>query len=80
MMKKKYYTIKPWLPEALKGSIRTKHKLYISKYKAGNHGENVAYYKIYRNRLNHVLRAAERKYYQNLINEHKSNVKNLGKS
>ena len=34
----------------------------------------------YRNRLNHVLRAAERKYCQNLINEHKSNVKNLGKS
>ena len=74
-IKKKYYTSKPWLTEALKESIRTKNKLYISRYKAGNHEENVAYYKKYRNRLNHVLRAAERKYYQNLINEHKSNVK-----
>ena len=74
-IKKKYYTSKPWLTEALKESIKTKNKLYISRYKAGNHEENVAYYKRYRNRLNHVLRAAERKYYQNLINEHKSNVK-----
>ena len=60
-VKKKYFTSKPWLTEALKESIRTKNKLYISRYKTGNHEENVAYYKKYRNRLNHVvLRAAEK--------------------
>ena len=74
-IKKKYLTSKPWLTEAFKESIRTKNKLYISRYKTGNPEENVAYYEKYRNRLNHVLRAAERKYYQNVINEQKSNVK-----
>ena len=30
---------------------------------------------MYRNKLNHILRSAERKYYQDLLIEHKTNVK-----
>ena len=37
--------------------------------------EKVAFYKTYRNRLNHILRSAERKYYQDLLIRHKSNMK-----
>ena len=30
---------------------------------------------MYRNKLNHILRSAERKYYQDLLIKHKANVK-----
>ena len=44
-----------------------------------NHGneqeDQLSYYKRYRNKLNHLLRTAERKYYKDLILEHKSNLK-----
>ena len=32
-------------------------------------------YKTYRNKLNHVLRHAERKHYSDLLNDNKNNVK-----
>ena len=33
------------------------------------------WYEQYRNKLNHALRMTERNYYQDLISEHKANVK-----
>ena len=32
-------------------------------------------YKTYRNKLNHILKCAERKHYSDLLNDNKSNVK-----
>ena len=73
--KKKYYNNKPWLTSALKESIKVKNKLYVNRNKGPNPTERDLYYKKYRNRLNHVLRAAERKYLGDLIIRHKSNLK-----
>ena len=44
-------------------------------HKGNNPDEICAQYKIYRNKLHYLLRAAERCHYQNLLYEHKSNVK-----
>ena len=74
-IKKAYYTKKPWLTAALRESIKVKNKLYVNRHKGNNPDERCAQYKIYRNKLHYLLRAAERRYYQNLLYEHKSNVK-----
>ena len=47
----------------------------MNRYRGENPGNNLAEYKRYRNRLNHVLRAAERKHYNEQIIKHKSNLK-----
>ena len=74
-IKKAYYTKKPWLTAALRESIKVKNKLYVNRHKGNNPDERCAQYKIYRNKLHYLLRAAERRHYQNLLYEHKSNVK-----
>ena len=40
-----------------------------------NKEEKLAFYKHYRNKLNHTLRITEKRYYQDLLTEHQSNVK-----
>ena len=79
-IKKAYYTKKPWLTAALRESIKVKNKLYVNRHKGNNPDERCAQYKIYRNKLHYLLRAAERRHYQNLLYEHKSNVKSPGRS
>ena len=70
-----HITKKTWLTLALKESIKTKNKLYVTSTKGSNKKEKSAQYKLYRNRLHHLLRSAERKYYHDLLVEHKSNLK-----
>ena len=70
-----YYNNKPWLTNALKESIKTKNKLFVNRNKGSNTEERNACYKAYRNRLHHLLRMAERQYYQDLILQHKANIK-----
>ena len=72
---KRYYHNKPWLTTGLKESIKVKNKLYVKKFKGGNTEEKCEQYRIYRNKLNHIMRSAERKHYLDLLNEHKSNLK-----
>ena len=72
---KRYYNKKSWLTSALKQSIKVKNKLYVSRNKGNDIEQKIAFYKTYRNRLNHILRSAERKYYQDLLIRHKSNTK-----
>ena len=71
---KKYSCKKPWLSDGLKQSIRNKNKLYkkILKYPSDDNTKN---YKIYRNKLHHLLRSAERQYYQDLLQNNKNNMK-----
>ena len=69
---KRYYHNKPWLTAGLKESIKIKNKLYVTRLQGGNTEEQ---YRIYRNKLNHVMRTAERNHYLGLLNEHKSNLK-----
>ena len=70
-----YYNKKPWLTLALKESIKTKDKLYVTSTKGSDKDEKSTQYKIYRNKLHSVLRSAKRKYYHDLLVEHKSNLK-----
>ena len=71
----RYYNNKPWLTNAMKDSIKMKNKLYIIRNKANAPDGRNGRYRMYRNKLNHILRSAERKYYQDLLIEHKTNVK-----
>ena len=57
---KTYFTRKPWLTEGLKHSIKLKNKLFI-QYKKCSSAHNEIKYKTYRNRLNKLIKTAERK-------------------
>ena len=70
-----YHDRKPWLTSGLRESIKIKNKLYVSTKKGQNKEEKHLFYKRYRNKLNHLLRSVERKYYQDMLKEHRSNVK-----
>ena len=71
---KKYYKNKPWLSTALKESINIKNKLYVKSKRSGD-SEKVSYYKKYRNKLNQLIRSAERKHFHDVLLKHKSNLK-----
>ena len=71
---KRYYKNKPWLSAALKESIKIKNKLYTKSKKSGD-SEKVSFYKKYRNKLNQLIRSAERKHFHDILLEHKSNLK-----
>ena len=73
-LRKAYYNRKPWLTPEMKESIKNKNKLYMNRHK-GNFEENDAFYKKFKNRLSHILKTAERKYYAEQILKHKSNMK-----
>ena len=74
-LSKPYYNNKHWPTNALKESIKTKNKLFVNRNKSSITEERNACYKAYRNRLHHLLRIAERQYYQDLILQHKANIK-----
>ena len=73
-VKKGYLNRLPWLTTAMKGSIKTKNSLYCNRHN-GDFERNDKIYKKYRTELNRVMRQAERKYYKELIEMHKSNLK-----
>ena len=72
-IRKKYSHRKPWLSDALRSSIRSKNKLY-HKHKNIPSVKNETVYKSYRNKLNHVLKYAE-KHFRDLIISHKDNTR-----
>ena len=70
----RYKNRKPWLSEGLKKSIKMKNNLYVKQLKyAGN--EHKEKYKLYRNKLNHLLRMAEKRHITQLLEKYKSNMK-----
>ena len=70
-----YHVRKPWLTVGLRELIKIKNKLYVGTKRGQNKYEKHLFHKQYRNKLNHLLRSAERKYYQDILKEHRSNVK-----
>ena len=72
---KKYCIKKPLLTSALKESIKIKNTLYVSRNRGDDPEQRIAHYKAYRNKLYHLLKAAERQHYQDLLIVHKSNLK-----
>ena len=64
---------KPWLTKALLKSIKTKNKLY-KKYLQVPTVDNSLLYKRYKNKLNHTLHLAKRRYYEKKLEDAKSNT------
>ena len=73
-VKKKYHYRKPWLSEALRTSIKHKNKLY-HHYRKINSVKSEILYKSYKTRLTQILKAAEKKHYQDLFRKYKDNMK-----
>ena len=72
--KSKYSNRKTWLSFGLKSSIKQKNKLYLKSRKYPT-SENIKTYKIYRSRLNNLLRKAERDHFDGLLSLYKHNIK-----
>ena len=68
-----YNTRKPWLSHELEEAIKKKYQLFF-KYRKTNYVQNETNYKIYRNKLKHVLKISE-KHFQELLNSSKDNIK-----
>ena len=64
---------KPWITKSIEKSIKTKNKLYRKSCRYPN-DSNKKSYKLYRNKLNHVLRHAEKTYYQVILEQNKNNA------
>ena len=73
-IKKKYSNRKQWLSDVQRNSVRNKNKLY-HKYKNIPTIRNETSYKLFRNKLNHVLKIDEKKYYREFIISHKDNTR-----
>ena len=70
---------KEWITEGIKRSIKHRNSLYQIQIKNGT-SENINKWKKYRNILNNVIKEAQRKYYQNLINQHNNSCIGLWKT
>jgi hypothetical protein len=73
-VKRKYSNNKPWLTEGLKQSIKRKDFLY-RRFIKHRTVENEQDYKLYRNKVQHLIRVAERKHYHDIISFNKNNLK-----
>ena len=73
-IKMKHYKNKPRLTDALRDCIRTENKLYRISIKVKT-AYNQTKYRIYRNKLKHILLCTERKFYADKLKENKSNIK-----
>ena len=64
----------PWLTDGLKKSISMKNKLFTKQLKRHTL-PNIVAYKTYRNRLNHIIRSTQRQYYQDQLEQNKTNLR-----
>lgn len=72
------FSVKPWITTALRKSINTKNSLY-KKFIASQSELVHSKYKIYRNKLNHLLHLSKKSYYDNFFKSNQSNIKNTWK-
>ena len=73
-VKRKVNPSKPWLTEGLMKCIKVKNKLYKERVKSPT-PLRIEIYKRYRNKLNSILRATEKGYYETLFQKNKSNLR-----
>jgi hypothetical protein len=69
-----YHERLPWLTDGIKKAIKTKHALYNKQLLRPN-PTNVKKYKSYRNKLNTIIRNAERQYFESQLITNKSNLR-----
>ena len=66
----------PWLTDGLCASIKMKNKLYKLSIKQSILS-NVSYYKTYINKLNHILKIAEKVHFQHKFEYHKNDMNKI---
>lgn len=64
---------RPWLTPGILRSIRRKNKLYRAKLR--NPSKNTTKFRIYRNKLNHLIRFAKKNYYKTMLNGAQGNIR-----
>ena len=69
--------INPWLTKRILKSINIKTKHY-KKFMASKDNKHHNIYKLYRNKLNHIIRTSKNIYYNNYFNKFKRNSKKVG--
>ena len=69
----------PWVTNCILKSVRTKNRLYKT-YLMNPTDKNEQVYKIYKNKLNHVIKIAKKKYYESLLIKHKQNSRMVWKT
>ena len=72
--KRGYKTKKPWLSKSVKESIKRKNNMYFALLKDYNTLNEITY-KRYKAHLNKLMRSLEKKYYLELLDTHKFNMK-----
>ena len=66
--------MKPWLTKALINACKKKNTMYRKFVESKLQADEVKY-KVYKNKLTKILKAAERHYYSEQLNMHKNNMK-----
>jgi exonuclease III len=69
-----YSTKLKWLTMGIKKSISHKHKLHILYLKTPS-PDNLANYKKFKNKLRHILKTAERNFYQSELRKNQNNMR-----
>lgn len=68
----------PWITTSLKTSIKRKNHLYVKWIKHPT-CRNEVEYKLYKNKLEHLIRISKRRYYHDKLEENKTNLKKTWK-
>lgn len=71
--------LSPWITKGLLKSINNKNKLY-KKYKKIPNDENLQKYKMYRNKLDSLIRKSKRQYFENKFNKSKNDMQKTWKT
>ena len=69
----------PWMTKSVLKSVRTKNKLYKA-YLLNNSKKNQNLYKKYKNKLNHVIKASKKMYYEEQLIKYKHDTKMIWKT
>ena len=69
---------KPWVTAGIRASIQVKNRLY-KKYMRSRNTHTFAIYKLYRNKINSILRLSKKMYYNQYFITHTGNMKNIWK-
>ena len=76
---KRHKIIKPWTTYGILNSVYEKNRLYRKQLKSKSESDRHNY-RQYRNKLNHIIRQARKKYFENSFNRYNNNIKNTWKT
>lgn len=78
MQKQSKYKAKPWITKGLQNACKKKNLLF-KHFLEKRTKEAELKYKLYKNKLVNILRKTKKDYYNNLLEQHRSNIKETWK-